>query len=248
MPSIKSLASGKNPFEGGLEKMKITGYGKPDFSDEISTYTVQFNPNSFKTELHIDYVGDDQQPQGTTNGEKKLKKVPSQKITINLTLDGTGVSGQNGSTGKSGKFGLTADEFDIQKEIDKFLAATYNYKGTKHDVPFVKIVWGPNKFEGRLRDLVITHVLFKSDGKPLRTKIDATFESSEAAKSQSIKNDLQSPDLTHVRTVKVGDTLPLMCQNIYNDSSYYLKVAQFNNLVDFRNLEPGSEIIFPPVI
>jgi len=248
MPSIKNLASGQNPFDSGLEKMKITGYADSNYKEEISTYKVQFNPNSFKTELHIDYVGDDQQPQGTTDGDKKLKKIPSQKMTINLTLDGTGVSGQNGSTGTSGKFGLTGDEFNIQKEIDAFLKATYTFKGTTHDVPFVIIVWGPNQFKGRLRDLVITHVLFKSDGKPLRTKIDATFESSEAAKTQSKKNDLQSPDLTHVRTVKVGDTLPLMCQTIYNNSSYYLKVAQFNNLVDFRNLEPGSEIIFPPII
>jgi len=42
--------------------------------------------------------------------------------------------------------------------------------------------------------------------------------------------------------------LPLMCQTIYDSPAYYLQVARFNNLVDFRNLEPGTEIIFPPVV
>ncbi len=34
---------------------------------------------------------------------------------------------------------------------------------------------------------------------------------------------------------------------IYGSSTYYLWVAQVNNLDDFRNLTPGQKIFFPPL-
>ena len=43
-----------------------------------------------------------------------------------------------------------------------------------------------------------------------------------------------------------GDTLPLLCREIYGSASYYLRVAQVNRLDDFRNLTAGQELIFPP--
>jgi len=56
-----------------------------------------------------------------------------------------------------------------------------------------------------------------------------------------------SPDLTHVRVVKSGDTLPLLCKEIYGSSQYYLRVAAHNGLDDFRNLLPGQTLSFPPL-
>jgi nucleoid-associated protein YgaU len=53
--------------------------------------------------------------------------------------------------------------------------------------------------------------------------------------------------LTHSRIVKSGDTLPLLSKEIYGNSAYYLQLAQANNLDDFRNLQPGQEIFFPPL-
>ena len=60
---------------------------------------------------------------------------------------------------------------------------------------------------------------------------------------RTIKN---RPDLTHIRVVKEGDTLPSMANDIYGDFSYYLEVAKANNLQDFRNLIPGQKLYFPP--
>jgi nucleoid-associated protein YgaU len=82
----------------------------------------------------------------------------------------------------------------------------------------------------------------------LRSKLNASFVSGTDLGKQASVKGTSSPDLTHIRTVKVGDTLPAMCQAIYKDSSYYIKVARFNNLINFRKLEPGTEITFPPVI
>jgi nucleoid-associated protein YgaU len=56
-----------------------------------------------------------------------------------------------------------------------------------------------------------------------------------------------SPDLTHIRMVKDGDTLPLMSFRIYGDSKYYLEVAKANNITNFRKLTVGRKIFFPPI-
>jgi nucleoid-associated protein YgaU len=56
-----------------------------------------------------------------------------------------------------------------------------------------------------------------------------------------------SPDLTHYRQVKQGDTLPLMVFNIYKDPKYYLEIARVNGLTNFRKLLTGQNIIFPPL-
>jgi nucleoid-associated protein YgaU len=60
--------------------------------------------------------------------------------------------------------------------------------------------------------------------------------------------DNNSPDLTHARIVKLGDNLPLMVANIYlHPTTYYLQVAEANDLNNFRRLRTGQQLIFPPV-
>jgi LysM repeat protein len=56
-----------------------------------------------------------------------------------------------------------------------------------------------------------------------------------------------SPDLTHQITVKAGDTLPMLCQKVYGDRQMFHEVARVNNLLSFRHIEPGTELIFPPI-
>lgn len=89
--------------------------------------------------------------------------------------------------------------------------------------------------------------MFSPQGLPLRAVLKTTFkEYTEDTKRNALENK-SSPDLTHVRTVKEGDTLPLMTQRIYGDAKYYLEIAKINGLTNFRKLEPGSELVFPPI-
>ena len=57
-----------------------------------------------------------------------------------------------------------------------------------------------------------------------------------------------SPDLTHLVTVTEGVNLPQLCLKVWNDSSYYVQVAKFNDLNKFRNLKGISKLIFPPIV
>jgi hypothetical protein len=250
MVAIKSIVKKTTgAVKGELAKLTITAYNDAKCTKQksgVDPFKVQFNPTTIGESLKIEYT--DPKMAGQTDGVKKFQHVDSNELKISLTLDATGISGANGTKGSSGMMGLTSDSFSIPDEIAAFKKAAVEYDGEKHEVPFVNIVWGKLDFKGRLIQLNINHTMFNSSGVPIRSVIEATFTSAKDLITQAKEKGNASPDLTHVRTVQTGDTLPLMCQDIYEDSAFYLKVARFNNLIDFRNLEPGSEIIFPPVI
>lgn len=64
---------------------------------------------------------------------------------------------------------------------------------------------------------------------------------------EAVEERNSSSDLTHYRTVKKGDTLPLMCYRIYGHSKYYWQIAKVNGLSNFRELQPDNELFFPPI-
>ncbi len=72
-------------------------------------------------------------------------------------------------------------------------------------------------------------------------------EDLDTEEARAALDRLSSPDLTHVRTVQAGDTLPLLCTSIYGSARHYLLVARHNGLDDFRQLQPGQQLQFPPL-
>ena len=121
------------------------------------------------------------------------------------------------------------------------------YDGDIHEPRDVLLLWGTLSFLGKLTSLQFNYKLFQPDGTPVRVIATAAFsETIDDALREALKK-ANSPDLTHIRKVEAGDTLSLMTYKIYGDASYYLEVARVNKLINFRNLEPGTEIFFPPI-
>ena len=87
----------------------------------------------------------------------------------------------------------------------------------------------------------------KSDGAPLRAKVDATFIGYQNGKEPAKEAKALSPDLSRVVEVREGDTLPPMCHKAHGSGCWYLDVAGIDGLSDFRNLAPGTTILFPPL-
>ena len=82
---------------------------------------------------------------------------------------------------------------------------------------------------------------------PLRATLKTSFTEDLDPKKKKAKERSSSPDLTHTRIVRSGDTLPLLSLEIYGSAKHYMQLAKINNLDDFRNLAPGAELIFPPL-
>ncbi|HIJ94645.1 MAG TPA: hypothetical protein HPP94_02695 [Desulfuromonadales bacterium] len=216
---------------GTLEKLMIKAYESPRYAGQpVAEFTAFINPGEITLSYEMEY--DSAQGAGTTNSRMNFKKMKPGDMVLNFFIDGTGAGGRT---------------VDVQQQVQQFQTVT-GYNGSIHRPNYLKVVWGTLQVKRCvLKSASIVYRLFKPDGVPLRAVISATFTDNSDDQTRVAMAQDESPDLTHVRRVKAGDTLPTLCQEIYNDPSYYLAVAEANRMNDFRNLTPGVSIIFPPL-
>jgi phage tail protein X len=217
-----------------VSKMKIVAYSDPQSKKEEGSMTVQVNPETYSQKIEIKYS--DKQAQGTTGNLPKFSKIEPQKMDFELLFDRTGVIN-----------GATAGELGVDEDIENLRQLIIEYQGDKHRPRFVSIFWGTLKFDGVLVSLDISYKIFNSQGAPLRAVVKTSFMGAIEEKKRVQKENAQSPDVVHLVTVIEGDTLPLLCYRVYGDSSYYMQVAQANDLIDFRYLKAGTKLTFPPI-
>jgi hypothetical protein len=217
-----------------VTKMKIVAWSDPKNKKEEGSMFVQVNPESYSQKIEIKYS--DKQAQGTSGKLPKFSKIEPQKMDFELMFDRTGVIN-----------GATAGELGVDEDIENLRKLIIEYQGDKHRPRFVSIYWGTLQFDGALETMDISYKLFDSQGRPLRAVVKAGFIGSVEDKKRVAKENAQSPDLMKVRVINEGDTLPLLCYELYGDSKYYIEVARVNGLNDFRYLTTGSKIKFPPL-
>jgi len=224
-------------MSGELTKLKIKGFKDERFRQEIADgeFNTLINPETYQVRYQISQ--NDQQAQGTSAAAPRFSKTLPEDLQLDFIFDRSGViKGYEDLLGE----GIIGD-------IDKFKHIVLDYNGDQHKPNYLIISWGSLLFKGSLKDMDITYKLFKPDGTPIRATIHATFKGFIEDSLRVARENNNSPDLTHIRMVNEGDTLPLMTFRIYGDSKYYLEVAKANKLVNFRKLVPGQQIFFPPI-
>jgi phage tail protein X len=227
-------------FLGSLEKMSIIAYKDKEFKQQFGPeYFVYINPEKYTHQFKICY--NDVQAQGSPGASPDFNKIATEVVSFELVFDGTGVV----PSPIPGVVPFTGD--GITKQISDLKSLVFDYNGTIHSPNYIQLTWGTLLFKCRMSSLNITYTLFKPDGTPLRARAQAKFQGYNDERAVQLKAGKTSSDLTHIVTVKSGDTLPLLCYQIYGTSLYYLQVAAANGLADFRNLPAGMQLIFPPV-
>jgi hypothetical protein len=224
----------------GLEKMTIIAYDDYNFrGNGGKRVKVLVNPDKYSHSYKICYSKI--QAAGTMGEAQKFNRAPADTVNFELVFDGTGVIGNKTLSL------IPGNTPSVDKQIEDFWDVVFKFNPKMHSPNFVQLSWGSLVFNGRLSNLDINYTLFQPDGSPLRARATAAFVRYESAESMARKLKKKSPDLTHIIKVKEGDTLPSLCYQTYGDSSYYIQVAKKNNLTDFRNLVPDTNLIFPPV-
>lgn len=215
-----------------LKKLTIIAYADPGFSQKVGTFSLQINPESYRHTHSTQYTDNDSTD--TAGVTTKFYVQDPQKLNFDFYLDATGVV-QPAIAGVAG-------------EIANFKSVAYSYNGTIHAPNYLEIVWGNGvSFNCRLTSLDIDYTLFQSDGTPVRAKLSVGFEEYLSPQEIAQRANKSSPDLTHARVVVGGDTLPNLCHEIYGDSRHYLGVAAYNQLDNFRQLQAGATLYFPPL-
>ncbi|MGD1847032.1 MAG: LysM peptidoglycan-binding domain-containing protein [Salibacteraceae bacterium] len=217
---------------GFLKKMQIQAYSDPEFSSTNgSPISVMINPTRYTHKYAIKY--NDTNECGANGASPKFKKIAREEVNFELVFDGTGA--------------VSLFETDVVTHIQNLKETVYTFVGSQHEPNYVQLLWGTMIFNCRLTNMEVSYTLFKPSGTPLRARVNLSFIGFTDEDTLAKLANKSSPDLTHIVTVQAGDTLPLMCYRIYNNSGYYLKVANENGLDDFRDIVPGQKLIFPPV-
>ncbi|WP_299260793.1 LysM peptidoglycan-binding domain-containing protein [uncultured Aquimarina sp.] len=234
---------------GELTKLKIKAYSDPQFNNEVADgeFTTLVNPEKYTFNYKIEQNED--QASGTSDLSPRFNKKLPEDLALEFLFDRTGVIIHYGSNpDESSDDTVFKDKGEgVIEDIEKFKKVILDYNGDEHKPNYVMIYWGTLLFKGSLTEMSVEFKLFKSDGTPIRAVAKAKFQGFVEDDLRVAKENNQSPDLTHIRLVKEGDTLPLMSHRIYGDSKYYLEIAKVNELSSFRKLEVGKEIFFPPI-
>lgn len=225
--------------QGKLEKMLILAFETSKDAESggkleaKASFEALINPETYTLEYKVKTA--EGQGQGTSGAQQKFAYTMPEELGFEFLFDSTGII-----DGKPNKDGVFA-------QVDAFRKLLTEYRPSSHEPFHLKLIWGNLIFKGRAVELGITYKLFNPDGQPIRAVARTKFKGSVEEQKRIAKEDRRSPDLTHVRVVKAGDRLPLMCYRVYGDPRHYIDVARVNGLADFRALTPGQQLLFPPL-
>lgn len=215
-----------------MDKLKLTTYKDEMYSiPNGSPITVQINPQTLDWQKGIQYKEEKQM--GSPENTSKFDRYGEETLSFEIQIDCTGVIPYGNPTDTA---------YDKVKDLENSL---YTYKGNIHRPAYVVITWGSSIFKGQLKTFNTNYTLFNSSGQPLRAKVHLAFSHFISEKEKQKKASKSSPDMSHLITVQEGDTLANLCQQIYGNSLLLDEVARINNLGTFRQLQPGTTLLFP---
>ena len=245
--------------QGKLEKLTLRAFKPSVHPDDLpqpsdapeDTYVVQVNPSSYSLDRLLNYSR--HQGQGFSASEAVYADSAPVTLQLDFLFDGTGIVPPPAQAGDVPLVGAItsplsrSDGYVVMDEIKKFNALVYDYDGSIHRPRALLLVWGSLVFPCVLTSLSYEFTLFRPDGTPLRAVATCAFCESMPDAERLRKENASSPDLTHLRDVRDGDTLPLLAYQIYGDAGLYLEVARVNKLVNFRRLRVATRLAFPPL-
>lgn len=226
-------------FIKGFNHQKIDSFR----NEEDKYFETQINPENWQRSHKITYK-DPREP-NTRSSVLKIDKIEPETLNLKLMFDGTGtVMDQTGNS----QSGVSGQEKDfVFNRIEKLKEFVYEYKGDIHRPQFILVVWGKDYFAGVLEEMTVNHQLFTPAGSPLRAEVNLRIKEHVSKQHQNGTQSNSSPDLTHKRILVDGDRIDLLSHEIYKSPMYYIEIAKYNTLTNFRKLKLPSVVAFPPL-
>ena len=252
--------------------LTINAYDKDEVGSPKDFMIVQYNPDSLQIEYNIDW----QSPQGlgTTGSNLSFANNKPEKIKFKLLFAESDVDlglfqsklllGDNiYKTGNRLSNRISTNSY-VNYAVEKFLTLTTQKLSSEHRPYYLRLKWGnvlvrpkgtlkDNKpevstqktYPCQLESVDVNYTLFSREGTPLRAELDCVFI--EHNQLQDHFADEYSPDVTHAKTLKAGDQLSEMTQEIYEKANWYPKVARVNKLDSVRQVPSHQVLNFPPL-
>lgn len=222
-----------------LEMLRIVAYKdrKRGIADKIDTFEAMFNPETITQKYEIKYAK--QQAIGSSGNAQTFTRAAPPELNLHLVLDGSGTTDMG--------LARLMPSPGVPERVRSFLGLAWAMNGDLHEPNYLVVQWGDIHFNCRLASVDVSYTNFDRDGKPIRATLDVKLISDETADDLQKMERKASPDVSHSRVVKAGDTLPLLAKEIYGSCAWHLWVARANGLDDIRRLAPGQRLFFPPL-
>lgn len=249
---------------GIIDKMRIEVFPTKEYTEPPKkTIFVQLNPEKYAMRHNVEFC--EGQAIGTSGSDLRFNRIEGEEVNFEFFFDSSGMVppgkikdgngeaslmdalGDIGNALKPALVNPFAEVETVEKEVEEFKNLLMGYDGETHQTSYLKLLWGGYSLSCRLKSMEIEYTLFRKDGRPIRAKVKCVFKGTIDYKLMVAQENKNSPDLTHQRMVKMNDKLALLSEDIYQNNSFYIDVAQHNKLLSFRQLELGQKIKFPPI-
>jgi hypothetical protein len=204
---------------------------KMTIKSKVGVFELKINPASLKFNKKVKYK--EFKLLGASSGYVTYDAHAPSTLHFDFVLDSTGIAYEKKET--------------LDKTIADFEKVAYDMNGNIHKPNDLTVSWGSFVFQCHLTALSYDYTLFSPSGEPLRVKVSVEFTNNISLEEAEKQTNKQSPNMTHIITLKSGESIAGWCNEIYGDASYCVDVARYNHLPGFRSIPAGTKITFPPL-
>jgi hypothetical protein len=190
---------------------------------------VQFNPSDYSIDRGATYAS--MPVPGLQTPIQQFIRGDADTLTLELFVDET--SGR-----VPGRTETIKGKLDALRNFVKIQPAL-------HAPPVCRFNWGDVEFTGTVVSLRERHTLFSSSGNPIRARVTLVLKQYKSAEVQVRELKLESPDRTHVRVLREGETLSTIANEAYGDPRMWRPIALANGITQPRFIPPGTALKVP---
>lgn len=138
----------------------------------------------------------------------------------------------------------TNDRQDVEQALLD-LRTFVTISGTLHHPPVCRFDWGQTHFTGIVTSLRDKYALFAEDGRVVRARVSLTLKKYQSAEVQLRELKRSSPDRTHRRVLREGETLAHVAAEVYGDPRLWRVIAEANDIDRPRFVPAGTALVIP---
>ncbi len=135
---------------------------------------------------------------------------------------------------------------DVRKYTDR-VTDLLKINPDLHAPPICEFQWGAVSFKAVLERVSRRFTMFLPDGTPVRAILSVTFKEYKTIAEQLPRPPRQSADRTKHWVVKEGDSLWAIAAHVYGDPGLWRPIAVANGILLPRRLDPGTDLVIPPL-
>jgi hypothetical protein len=217
-----------------MDKFQINGFDADPTSPGArggTVFATEVPPEKFTYKKPIKFNNQGRANTGTD--PVQFQGYAPKEMTFEFIFDQTGFNAQH-----------VEDVPSILKKIDD---VTYKYYGSIHKPKFLTVNWGRFGMVCHLKNKDIEYQMFDQAGNPIRAKVMLHFIEHVNPKTGARSSNNSSPDMSHLKVVRMGDSITQLCDQVYDAPQYYVEIAKLNKITNFRQMLVGEQLLFPPI-